>query len=219
LAYHHGAKRLHVPAANQEHAPLPTAALRLNTLYRHLWVCQRHAICYASGSDPKRQLPHLSYLLQSAPGAHTRHGWAQLWAARVEAAQTPLLLSSRDGRLLRPVPPEARLAPAALHAALARAAGGRLAADTRDMLCDAWERGARQKACRAALPPCHGLRFGGREPERSRGACVTSLPPLAAGLPTLVIMHASQGCGRHGPQSRACALQRTSPALSRASCA
>jgi len=159
LAYHHGAKHLQAPAANQEHAPLPTAALRLITLYKHFWVCQRHAIRYASRSDPKRQLPHLSDILHRAPGAHTRHGWVQLWAARVEAAQTPLLLSSRDGRLLRPVPLEARLAPAALHAALARAAGGRLAADARDMLCDAWERGARQTACHAAPAPCDGLRF------------------------------------------------------------
>jgi len=59
----------------------------------------------------------------------------------VDAAQAPLLLSSRDGRLLRPVPAEARLAPDALRGALALAAGGRLAAEARNLLCAAWQRG------------------------------------------------------------------------------
>ena len=69
------------------------------------------------------------------------HRNAQLWAVRIEAAQAPLLMSSRDGRLLRPVPLEARLAPGALREALILAAGGRLAADARSLLCGAWQRG------------------------------------------------------------------------------
>ena len=60
---------------------------------------------------------------------------------RIEAAQAPLLMSSRDGRLLRPVPVEARLAPGALREALTLAAGGRLAADARSLLCGSWQRG------------------------------------------------------------------------------
>ena len=70
------------------------------------------------------------------------HGDAQLWAVRIEAAQAPLLMSSRDGRLLRPVPLEARLAPGALREALTLAAGGRLATDARGLLCGAWQRGS-----------------------------------------------------------------------------
>lgn len=71
----------------------------------------------------------------------TTHCGAQLWAVRIEAAQAPLLMSSRDGRLLRPVPVEARLAPGVLREALTLAAGGRLAADARSLLCGAWQRG------------------------------------------------------------------------------
>ena len=87
-----------------------------------------------------------TYSLQSTRRVHcsdeTIHCGAQLWAVRIEAAQAPLLMSSRDGRLLRPVPVEARLAPGALREALTLAAGGRLAADARSLLCGAWQRGA-----------------------------------------------------------------------------
>ena len=81
------------------------------------------------------------------------HFDVQLWAVRIEAAQAPLLMSSRDGRLLRPVPVEVRLTPGALREALTLAAGGRLAADARSLLCGAWRRGA---LLRGMLSDLHG---------------------------------------------------------------
>ncbi len=43
----------------------------------------------------------------------------QLWGVHVEAAEAPLLLSARDGRLLKPVSLQHRLSPDRLRANLA----------------------------------------------------------------------------------------------------
>ena len=44
----------------------------------------------------------------------TSRALLQYWARQVEEAQAPNPLSSRDGRLIKPVPPELRLAPGEL---------------------------------------------------------------------------------------------------------
>lgn len=42
----------------------------------------------------------------------------QVWAMYIEKAEAPLLLSPRDGLLLKPVTPQHRLPPPALRAAV-----------------------------------------------------------------------------------------------------
>eukprot|EP00887_Chlorella_sp_A99_P005594 scaffold1.g5594.t1 len=78
---------------------------------------------------------------------------ARFWGGVVEAAQAPNPLSSRDGRLIKPVPPELRLPPQQLElrleAALLR--GPVRAGDARDLLCAAWAAGRRPGRAEAAL--------------------------------------------------------------------
>lgn len=64
----------------------------------------------------------------------------QYWARLVEEAQAPNPLSSRDGRLLKIVPPERRLAPEQLQAHL-EAALKELQGEGRDLMCEAWAQG------------------------------------------------------------------------------
>lgn len=70
----------------------------------------------------------------------------QQWAGQVEDAQRPILLSARDGKLLRPVPHEQRLVSdklaKQLEAALHQQHSG-LLAQARRMLSQAWVRGGR----------------------------------------------------------------------------
>ncbi|KAL4428216.1 hypothetical protein ABPG75_002305 [Micractinium tetrahymenae] len=75
---------------------------------------------------------------------------AKYWARHVEAAQAPNPLSSRDGRLLRPVPAEHRLAPAELQGHLEEALYA-LQDEARDLLCDAWAQARRPGRADAAF--------------------------------------------------------------------
>ncbi|KAI3428659.1 hypothetical protein D9Q98_007482 [Chlorella vulgaris] len=67
---------------------------------------------------------------------------AKYWAGQIEAAQVPNPLSSRDGRLIKPVPPELRLAKPDLVAHL-QAALYPLQDEARDLLCEAWAQARR----------------------------------------------------------------------------
>lgn len=71
----------------------------------------------------------------------------QHWAALIEDAQKPILLSKRDGKLLRPVPSEVRLSPDRLGLCLAAALEKKhVGAEARRLLCNAWNRGERTVA-------------------------------------------------------------------------
>ena len=66
----------------------------------------------------------------------------QQWARLIESAQKPILLSKRDGKLLRPVPSELRLSPDKLQLCLEAALEKiPLAAEARRLLCNAWSKG------------------------------------------------------------------------------
>ena len=66
----------------------------------------------------------------------------QYWLDFIEDAQQPILMSSRDGKLLKPVQPASRLSAARLHACLEQAmAQAHMAAEARRMLCDCWSEG------------------------------------------------------------------------------
>ena len=70
----------------------------------------------------------------------------QQWAGQVEDAQQPILLSARDGKLLRPVPSERRLPPEKLVKHLEAALQqqhSRLHTEARRLLCQAWVQGER----------------------------------------------------------------------------
>ncbi|KAK9843467.1 hypothetical protein WJX81_004270 [Elliptochloris bilobata] len=118
--------------------------------------------------------------LCAAAAALTPEHLAELWAVRIEAAQAPLLMSSRDGRLLRLVPMETRLAPDALRGALTLAASGRLAAEARNLLCGAWRRGM--------------------EPGRAEVALVRAYAYLLASRPAQALKDARVAMG-YGPKS------------------
>ena len=63
----------------------------------------------------------------------------QYWLDFIEDAQQPLLMSSRDGKLLKPVAPASRLTSTRLHHFLERAMDkAHLAAEARRMLCECW---------------------------------------------------------------------------------
>ena len=63
----------------------------------------------------------------------------QYWLDFIEDAQQPLLMSSRDGKLLKPVPPASRLSSMRLHHFLEGAMEkAHMAAEARRMLCDCW---------------------------------------------------------------------------------
>ncbi len=66
----------------------------------------------------------------------------QQWARQIAIAQKPILLSKRDGRLLKPVPSELRLKPEKLQLCLESALASEcLAAEARKLLCIAWGKG------------------------------------------------------------------------------
>lgn len=68
---------------------------------------------------------------------------AAYWCGRIEAGQGPAPFSSRDGRRLAGIPPDARLAPGELRAALERVLATRkdVADEAADLLCQTWSRG------------------------------------------------------------------------------
>lgn len=70
-------------------------------------------------------------------------GMMQQWAGLVEDAQQPILMSARDGKLLKPVPREQRLSPDKLATQVESAVQKQdfLAAEARRALCQAWVRG------------------------------------------------------------------------------
>uniref|UniRef100_A0A1D2A4D2 Uncharacterized protein n=1 Tax=Auxenochlorella protothecoides TaxID=3075 RepID=A0A1D2A4D2_AUXPR len=79
---------------------------------------------------------------------------AAYWCGRIEAGQGPAPFSSRDGRRLAGIPPDARLAPGELRAALERVLATRrdVADEAADLLCQTWSRGC--LSCSAlCLPP------------------------------------------------------------------
>ena len=67
----------------------------------------------------------------------------QHWADSIEDAQQPILMSSRDGKLLKPVPAVSRLSPARLLQCLQQACGKapHVATEARRMLCECWRMG------------------------------------------------------------------------------
>ena len=67
----------------------------------------------------------------------------QQWAGLVEDAQQPILMSARDGKLLRPVPREQRLSLDKLAKQIEAALQKQelLAAEARKALCQAWVKG------------------------------------------------------------------------------
>ena len=72
----------------------------------------------------------------------------QHWADSIEDAQQPILMSSRDGKLLKPVPAAARLSPARLLQCLQQACGkAHVAREARRMLCECWRMGGVPLAC------------------------------------------------------------------------
>ncbi len=82
----------------------------------------------------------------------------QYWGRLVEEAQAPHPLSSRDGRLIKTIPPERRLAPQELQCQLegALAEEEDLQEEARDLMCVAWGHGACCYCCFVpALPGCH----------------------------------------------------------------
>lgn len=83
-----------------------------------------------AGLLPSLQMPHLSVDVQQ-------------WIKWIEHAQTPILLSTRDGRLLKPVPTEQRLSAERLSSCLEAALKLRepFRAEACKMLCDAWVSG------------------------------------------------------------------------------
>ena len=74
---------------------------------------------------------------------------SQQWVGLVEDAQKPILLSSRDGKLLRPVPAQRRLTHEKLarHMEAALTQREQLCCEARSMLCSAWAQGGRSHAC------------------------------------------------------------------------
>ena len=66
-------------------------------------------------------------------------GVLQYWLDFIEDAQQPILMSSRDGKLIKPVPPASRLSATRLHHFLERVMDTtHMAAEARRMLCDCW---------------------------------------------------------------------------------
>ena len=63
----------------------------------------------------------------------------QYWLDFIEDAQQPILMSSRDGKLLKPVPLASRLSSGRLQYFLEQAMGRpHMAVEARRMLCDCW---------------------------------------------------------------------------------
>ena len=72
----------------------------------------------------------------------------QHWADSIEDAQQPILMSSRDGKLLKPVPSASRLPPARLQQCVQQACGkAHIATEARRMLCECWRMGGVPHAC------------------------------------------------------------------------
>lgn len=65
----------------------------------------------------------------------------QVWASLIEEGEAPRPFSSRDGRLLRRIPPEARLPGLELQQHLLSALQSRLLTDSSGMLVEAWSSG------------------------------------------------------------------------------
>ncbi|KAL6780129.1 hypothetical protein ACKKBF_B14315 [Auxenochlorella protothecoides x Auxenochlorella symbiontica] len=85
---------------------------------------------------------------------------AAYWCGRIEAGQGPAPFSSRDGRRLAGIPPDARLAPGELRAALERVLATRrdVADEAADLLCQTWSRGRKQPG-RAELSYLRGAAY------------------------------------------------------------
>ncbi len=83
---------------------------------------------------------------------------AQHWTVLIQAAEEPLPLSSRDGRMLRLIPANQRLSNDGLMTQLQAAiAAHQLAVDARCMLTALWQRG--RAPGRAALALMRGYAY------------------------------------------------------------
>ncbi|CAL5228172.1 g11253 [Coccomyxa viridis] len=83
-------------------------------------------------------------------------GVAKYWLDFIEDAQQPILMSSRDGKLLKPVPPASRLSSTRLHHFLERVMdAAHMAAEARRMLCDCWCAGTDPGRAHVALMRGH----------------------------------------------------------------
>lgn len=72
----------------------------------------------------------------------------QYWLDFIEDAQQPILMSSRDGKLLKPVPLASRLSSRRLQHFLEQAMGRpHIAVEARRMLCDCWCGGEDPRRC------------------------------------------------------------------------
>ncbi|PSC70912.1 Tetratricopeptide repeat [Micractinium conductrix] len=125
---------------------------------------------------------------------------AKYWGGHVESAQAPHPLSSRDGRLIKPVPAEQRLAPPDLQAHL-QAALYDLGDEARDLLCAAWARGRRPGKAEAAYMRGAAYLNAGNAQQAIKDArfALAYGPQLEAACTALVPAGGKEGAAAGGP--------------------
>ena len=103
----------------------------------------------------------------------------QYWADCITAAEAPNPLSSRDGRMLRPVPASDRLTQPTLSKKLQEALG-KMHGMQAGLLCDAWSKGKRPDKGMLALMRGYAYAQAGKH-EQSLKVCT---PVLSANTKT-----------------------------------